>query len=325
MRASRSPGLSGDRRQRSTALYAKPPLCSAKDFREALALAALAPIAWIVPDRLWRPLCYPFGLLIASLFPKRTRATALRIAEAQGGRRFAAYGPEVRLRAGKVEQHLQVLREHRPGGWNPRVRLLGRERIDMALEAGRGAILWICPQLFAGLVTKMALHDAGYPVSHLSLFSHGFSQTRFGIRVLNPLQIRVDERYLHERIVLRGDGSLGYTRKLERLLRRNELLSITLLPRAHARLALPFLGRKVQLPTGPASLSLLTGAALLPVFALRRGAREFETIVEPALEVAPGVSSAAAVESLLAQQARRMETRALEDPGSWMWNLWDNA
>jgi hypothetical protein len=59
----------------------------------------------------------------------------------------------------------QYLRCHHPRGWRPTIRLEGREHLDRALEAGRGAIVWKAPFLFATLVTMMALHGAGYDPS----------------------------------------------------------------------------------------------------------------------------------------------------------------
>ncbi len=42
----------------------------------------------------------------------------------------------------------------------------------------------------------MAFHRAGLAVSHLSRASHGFSGSRLGVRVLNPIHTKVEDRYL---------------------------------------------------------------------------------------------------------------------------------
>ena len=52
------------------------------------------------------------------------------------------------------------------------------------------------------LVSKMALHRAGYGLVHLSRSEHGYSSTIFGMRCLNPLRSRIESRYLAERVVI---------------------------------------------------------------------------------------------------------------------------
>ena len=92
----------------------------------------------------------------------------------------------------------------------------------------------MCPFTYSDLITKTALSRAALPVSHLSASSRGFSPnschpwlpTRFGLRYLSRLRTAIEDRYLHERVVMPADGSLGYVRRIERLLRNNGILSI---------------------------------------------------------------------------------------------------
>ena len=94
-------------------------------------------------------------------------------------------------------ERLQLLRLYRPGGWNPQIRLEGDQHVEKALEAGNGAILWICPSSFHRQVSKMAFSEAGYRVNHLSRYFHGFNTASwFGRRCLNLIRTRQEERYL---------------------------------------------------------------------------------------------------------------------------------
>ena len=158
-----------------------------------------------------------------------------------------------------MEERLEILRAHRPGGWRPRLALEGREHLDAALTAGarRGAL--DVALLYADLVTKMALHDAGYPVSHLSAFSRGFSpnscwswtRSRFGMKVLSPLRTRIEDRYLRERVVMPLDGGLRWMRTLTERLRAGGLVSIRAGDVGERALELPFLASALRLATGP--------------------------------------------------------------------------
>lgn len=285
----------------------------------------MGPLAWAAPERLWRPLSYPAGLLNACLHPGRTRRTARRIELALGGRRnrLTAYLTEIGHRAGRAEERLQVLRSHRPGGWQPRTRIIGSEHLARALDEGSGAILWVCSLLFSNLVTKIALHRAGFRLIHLSRFSHGFSQTALGMRWLNPIQIGIENRYLAERVVVPADGSLGFTRTLQRRLAANQLVSITARPGARRTETLPFLEGHVRLATGPADLALGTGAALLPVFTVRRGWRDFDITIESPLKAPAGAGRQLAIHSVLEQYVGLMASYATRHPRQWMWHLWD--
>ena len=128
------------------------------------------------------------------------------------------------------------------------------------------------------------MSQAGYHVSHLSRPTHGFSSTPFGVEVLNPIRLRLENRYLGERILIPAAGSLGYLRTLERRLHRNGLVSIRSGDHGHQTRALPLLQGGLRLATGAPSLAIATQATLLPVF-LRRDRHTFEVVVEKAAGV----------------------------------------
>ena len=115
---------------------------------------------------------------------------------------------EIGFRQHNYWELLELLREHAPWGWKVEISVVGREHIDEALAAGRGAVLWYCPFTHADVVFKRGLHEAGYRVNHLSAATHGFSDTRFGVAVLNPIKTGVESRYLKERCVI-GETGVG--------------------------------------------------------------------------------------------------------------------
>jgi lauroyl/myristoyl acyltransferase len=165
----------------------------------------------------------------------------------------------------------------------------------------------------------------GFPVVHLSACSRGFSPnachpwepTRFGTRYLSRLRTAIEDRYLHERLVMPRDGSLGYIRKLERLLRGNGILSIRAGRHGHRTMELPMMSGSVTLATGAPSLAVATGAALLPVFVIRRGPGRFEVIFEPPMEPAEGVDPHTATEDLMRRYTVMLESYVLRVPHMW--------
>ncbi len=303
------------------------PAFSANDLFELVAISVLGPASWIVPRRMWHLVTLALSSSIAILRPDVTRWRMRRLRTGLAGRPIqgSLFGLRVRIIAGYMEERMQLLREYRPGGWRGRIELTGESHLTEALERGRGAVLWSCPFTHADLVVKTALARAGHSVNHLSARSRGFqpnhchpwTPTRFGNRYLSRLRTSVEDRYLEERILMPRDGSLGYVRRLERILRGNEILSIRAGAFGHGTAEAPILGGHQTLATGAPSLAVATGAALLPVFLVRHGRGRFEVVIEPPMEAATGLTPRAACEDLIRRYTERLETYVLRSPELW--------
>ena len=214
----------------------------------------------------------------------------------------------------------QYLRSHHPRGWRPCLRLEGREHLDRALGAGRGAIVWVAPFVFAPLVTKMALYAAGYELVHLSRLGHGYSPTRFGVQVLNPVRTRIENRYLAERVVIGESPLPAAMRTLAQRLAANRVVSITVVAQGVKTCAAPFLGGELRVATGAPNLMLRTGAPLLPVFTVREGPGRFLTVIEPPLEPRPAAGREQALQDLVEGFVARMEHHARRCPDQVHWH-----
>jgi lauroyl/myristoyl acyltransferase len=298
------------------------------DVFEVMAIAVLAPVAWCLPERsTWWPVS---RLLSRAIADGRSSVTDVRkeMLRSALGARAATYDlGELRLdvMATYMEERLEILRAYRPGGWRPRIVLEGRPHLDAALARGQGAVLWQSPFSYADLVIKMACAEAGVPVSHLSAFSRGFSpnscwtwtRSRFGMKVLSPLRTRIEDRYLRERVVMPLDGGLASMRTLEQRVRAGGVGSIRAGDVGQRTLDLPFLEGTIRLATGPASLALGTGAALLPVCCIRRGPGDFVVAIEPALEPAAGRGRRDATDDVVRAFAARLEAWVLRQPHMW--------
>jgi len=141
----------------------------------AARVAAGALISWFVPERWWGPVTRTIGRLTVSYSPSAMNTSWLVTGEPTAkdpGRTLRAVAIE-RIATGHASR-LYGLREYRPGRSRPRIELLGAAHLQRSLDHGNGAILWIARFAFAPLFSKMALHDAGFAVSHLSRPTHGF-------------------------------------------------------------------------------------------------------------------------------------------------------
>lgn len=283
----------------------------------------LALVAWTVPDVHWPHLCGGLARL-----RRRARAgdgvehlRALLAGHTAGDRvQRAAW----KLAANRHQARLLLLRCHRPDRPLPRMTLVGGEHLAAAQAAGRGTILWVAPFVFSDLITKAALWRAGFRVTHLSRSHHGFSHSRFGARMLNPIWTSVERRYVADRLVMAPDQSVAALREVITRLRDRQIVSITIGFEAQRRQTVPFLRGTIALADGAAGLALRSGAALLPVFSIRLADGSFRTTIESPLAAPGEVPRREAARALVAQVATLLASYALQWPGQFSaWTIAD--
>jgi lauroyl/myristoyl acyltransferase len=315
-------------KNRGAASLQKRPWLTVKDLGEILVLICCTPLAWILPPKLWKTFSLP-----AAQFSNRLRInnTKEKIVNIRGicGDHIDELKPETieSVRAANVlEQKIQYLREYRPGGWEPVISVRGIESVENALETGRGAILWIAPFFFNNLVVKKGLYQAGLPINHLSAYNHGPSLSRFGIRYVNAVYIKAENKYLKERIVIQpardliyknAGTNLTYIRKLENKLKGNGLISISCQPDPaleHQGVAKKLLNGKLLLATGAPALALAYGSALIPVFTIRTAPDNFEIILESPLKIPDEGSRKDKVHRLLGDFSKLTEAYTVKYP-----------
>jgi lauroyl/myristoyl acyltransferase len=305
---------------------AKRPLLASRDIGDTpwlvrrdlylfLYIPAIAIFSWLLPDRWW----WSFACALArlSLFVKRNRAAyRARFAKVLAGHRVEVDLDEVICAhlANNHFRYLQGMRCYAPYGWHPRIRLVGREHIERALAAGKGAILWVAPMASRDLVPKMALYQAGFRVSHLSRYSHGFSRSLLGARLFNPIWTRIENRYLAERLVLSHVNYTAPLRVLVRRLQENRLVSVTAVDAGLRTPELPFLNGTIKISEGAPALTLKTGAALLPVFVVRQVDGSYVVNVDSPLQPPTGVTGDDAIRALFLSFVRIHESYALRYP-----------
>ena len=297
------------------------PLLSLDDVKFAAELPLLWLAALTVPERRWKALCFRLESIKArlNLFdPARVATTASKVLGACRSA-FDARAFALESAAGRSEHHLQILRCRSPGGWKTTAQLHGAAHLDAALARGGGAVLWVAHFCFNALATKKALCLAGYRVWHLSRPEHGFSKSTLGIAMLNGIRVRAELRYLAGRIVFERDKPATATIAAQRLLKNNGILSITAGAWEGQRLAeIDLLGGKLDLAVGAPGLSRLTGAALLPVFAVRgTGESTIRVIIENPLSIPAEGRMDEALQAAAQQFGDRLEGYVRGYPTEW--------
>ncbi|MGH6891444.1 MAG: lysophospholipid acyltransferase family protein, partial [Dongiaceae bacterium] len=231
------------------------------------------------------------------------------------------------LRAAIDELRMQDLRGWRPGGWRPRMSLEGEEHLRGALAAGRGAVLWVAPFVFNSGPTKIAFHERGYRVSHLSSPKHGYSETRFGVDYLNRIRCIPEDRHLEQRIMFDRNAPSTAMRRMMRALKAGEVVSIVAVSTEGSdMIKAPIFGGWLPVAVGAPRLAALTGAPLLPVFTVRDPKAGFRIVVEAPIEIAFDRTTDERCIAAATEFLRRSEPWARKFPGQWRaWSKWRRA
>jgi phosphatidylinositol dimannoside acyltransferase len=167
------------------------------------------------------------------------------------------------------------------------VEIRGREHLEAALAAGKGAIL--CSAHFGSHASGLSvLHADGFPVTHIGRWDHNYHYD-YRARYDRRVGVSSAERWFWERVYARPllryrqrpniepwPGRPQVAMLAAAALRANEVVSISIdappLDHERSRAAdFPFLGGRAQLLPGVVTLAQLTGAPVLMGF-LYRGA-----------------------------------------------------
>ena len=207
---------------------------------------------------------------------------------------------------------IQLFACYRPWGWRPRPRLIGRQHLDDALARGRGVILFTANFAYKDLMSKAALADAGYPACHLVRDSHGFSETRLGKRLLNPIESFIERRFLRERLVFSGDRTTEVNALIKKRLSENQAILVTVTPLGRRVSLLPFLHGRIKIATGALNFACDADAVVLPLFTIRRADGRIDAIIEHPLERTKDGTREQEIQAMLDDYVPRLETYAAQ-------------
>lgn len=272
-----------------------------------LAFQGLRASVRVLPEAAVARLGSLLGALVYAAAPQLRRLTHQHLDEALG-----LPGKERRRVARQVFDHFG--RTFMEWLWLPRlsneqlqrlVRCEGLEHLRGALAQGHGVIL----------VTP---HFGNWEVLVLCLGSMGFPGAVLARRLRYPEY----ESFLIAMRQARGVATLerSSVKAIAQVLRRNHIVG--LLPDqdmdALDGIFVPFFGRPAHTPVGPAALSLMTRAPLVPCFAIREG-RGFRLVVEPPIQPSQTTDRAAAIRELTLAWSAVFERTIRRYPGQWVW------
>ena len=174
----------------------------------------------------------------------------------------------------------------------------GREHIDKALAAGRGAIMAV-PHMGSWDVAGSLAGVLGYPIYAVAAGFPGSledavvtTRQRFGLRVI-PL----------------GRSAV---RQLLAALKANSVVALLCdLPHGPG-IEVEFFGRPAVVPGGPASLALKTGARLIPACQWRTGPGRYHVHMDSPLDLGEDD-----VRGVMQRVVRRFEDFVSERPDQW--------
>jgi lauroyl/myristoyl acyltransferase len=321
-----APGLVQKRRKRAArAAWA------VSDFTISLTLALQLLPAWILPESLWAPLWRATARVPRLITSRRAiRRTGKSIAAARGDVDMArACAIASDLYAAVYEIRFQDLRAWQPssnpmGGWRPKLALEGEAHLIEALQGNKGVVLWVSPTVFNSLPTKIALHAKGYKVSHLSSPEHGYSETQFGVDVLNRVRCIPEDRYLAQRIVFDSETPTTAMRRMMRALKSGEVVSIVAANTEGFEMVVgPIFGGLLPVAVGAPRLAALTGAPLLPTFVVRDPELGFRIVIEPPIPLDPKQPADERTVAAATEYLCRSEAWVRRYPEQWRaWSKW---
>jgi lauroyl/myristoyl acyltransferase len=284
------------------------------DLLIAMTLLGLAPVAWLLPPRMWPVACRVLARVHVAL--RGTRARDMGVALARLDVPLTAASLERRMLAGVYADVVMTLREHLPLGWRPAIRLSGIEHLRAALDQGHGAVLWSCPSAAGGLVAKRALAGAGFTLVNLRSAIHPYSGTQFGMTVLNPVRTRVEDRYRAHTITIDDDSPVAFE-ALRSHLYANAIVTIAANGSEGTPFAMPFLGGTLQLALGAPMLAALHDAPLLPLFTMADENGGFEVVVGAPVEAHGPDDTGERTRSLAQGYAKILEAHVRRHPTQW--------
>jgi lauroyl/myristoyl acyltransferase len=196
----------------------------------------------------------------------------------------------------------------------------GARHLQDALAGGHGAVVWVADFVQAGDVSKIGLKNLGWPASHVSRPEHGYSSSRLGIALLNPVRTRYENRFLHERILHDRDHPGETLRRLTERLGQNGV--VTIMASAHEGRSVAdvdFLDGRLQLAIGALRLAHRARCPILPAFTLMQSsdAAAHALILEAPL-CTENASEDEFVRAGLRDFVTRLERHVQSQPGSWV-------
>lgn len=286
-------------------------------------IATLAFGSWILPERRWHGFAERLARLRIALRGCMSDEELATVRVVVGDQTADWINKQFWPKAltHKYLSWMQILACHGPRRWQPTSRLIGKEHVDLALGQGRGVVLLTATFAYKDLMAKAAFAQAGYAINHLSKDSHGFSETRFGKRWLNPIYTSIEMRHLEERMVFSGSNTKDVAAKVRERLRQNRPVMITVTPLGRQVATRRFINGHIHVATGGLNFACENKTPVLPVFTLRRADGGMTTIVGPALDQPENADRAERIDAILDDYVPKLESQVRAEPEQFSFPL----
>jgi lauroyl/myristoyl acyltransferase len=194
-----------------------------------------------------------------------------------------------------------------PAELRERFRLEGREHLDRALAAGRGAVL-------------ATPHLGNWESGGAWLALEGYRAVAVAER-LRPEELFERFRRYREALgleIIPLDDGPAALRRVASALRDGKVAALVADRDLTGRgLPVTMFGRPARLPGGPAALALRTGAALLPCAVYQEPRGRWRGVIRPPVEVPTGGDQRADALELTRRMARELEQLVAAAPDQW--------
>jgi phosphatidylinositol dimannoside acyltransferase len=214
------------------------------------------------------------------------------------------------------------------------VEIRGREHLEAALAAGKGAIL--CSAHFGSHASGLSvLHASGFPVTHIGRWDHNYNYD-YRVNYNHRVGVSSAERWFWELVYARPVRRYRQRPNIEpwpgrpqaavlaaAALRANEVVSISIdAPPLDNELAraveVPFLGGRAPLLPGVVTLAQLTGAPVLMAFLYRKADYRHQV-----WEISAPVPLEGGTATAFGRCVAEVSAAIRRSPAHW--NLWDTV
>lgn len=286
--------------------------------------AAAAPVLARLPAAIgYRVACWRGDCLFRSQAGKRTELTRnlRQVLGGELGQEAAAHRVTrdwFRLASCEAVDVMRLRHSGRP--LRRLVEIRGREHLEAALAAGKGAI--VCSAHFGSFDTGFSMLGAsGFPVTTIGRWQHKYTASLSSAerRLWELVYARPLRRHRHRPNIEPWSGRFEVAAQAATALRANEVITIAIdappLDSDQARaVEVPFLGRSARLLPGVATLAQLTGAPLLMGFLYRSADYRHQV-----LEISPPVPVAGDAATAFRRCAATVSAAIAKNPAHWVY------
>jgi lauroyl/myristoyl acyltransferase len=243
-------------------------LVAPSDVTAVLTFSGLFLIVLVLPRRFWPAVARGIATVHTRLRRPSLDATVATLAGQ--GVTVAARDLGIDLLGYVYLENMEAMVTFAPFRGLGQTEMVGLEHVQAARALGRGVIIWKTQGSCSSIGAVRRYPEVGLPVMSLRSYAHPLSDTWLGMRYINQLRNRAEDRSIAGIIPLERNGGAEARREIEALLRRNGIISMAPIGTGKSQIAVPFLGGTLRVARGVPSLALKTGAAIVPMTAAVR-------------------------------------------------------